>query len=1154
MSLTPPEDADAEDGEITLTAAAMGYTGDTATVTITDDETGTITLTLDPTSLPEEGGAQTVAVSVALNIDEALTGDEAVTVTASLNGIPLVSATVTVVGTGSTPAGDGLTASGELAITSNQDPDLMDKTVMVTATSGTYGAGMATLTLQDNDIGTIALMANPTSVMEGATTDVVVTVTTSNPAASSSAPVMVTLTPSAHGSPVTINLTGATGTGTLSLSPPEDSDADHGEITVTATATRYADATATVTITDDDATGPQVTITTNMEEIRENVGARSVVVTATLDAPAPAGGVTVEVTAEVMQDEAVATATVTADIVIPAGSDNNSVTVSLNPSDDQVFTTRTIRVTGRADGYQAGSKDIKVVDNDASIGTLSITVASPPSITAGSSATTVTLTVKGALKDKELSAGSVIATLTASNNTGSFKLQDTEDDDENPVVGASTNMLTVSMKDNADKVPDTVAPDGTAKIELVLSAADVATAGANITVTASADMYDSGSRVITVLGRGGLDIQGYRAVLVKPAANGWANVNNHQVEVDVMRVGSVAYSWSQFESIKVSVRDTAHDNTATPHEIDAVTASNFNIGDDGTVTFDEAGSRGDVVWKGNDTIRFRIKINARGSRDPAADGHYLGAYAHVEFVSGSTTQSFTNRDSDKPVYPSNPTLVDEANRYRGDGKLFKVDNLKPLNTAIAAVRVTSGSGDDEVVGGAIDANVGDEIRVAVNVSGNVLFRESGLRIQLLALNNSGTHPGGISYPAAKINVVAATKTFTAAQVIAAANDSLRHTWKITEGFFKLKTKDYITDIGPVNTTFQPDRARAQVRVAIKDQANNWSVNAPAARFASGNTFDADSRSPSVTIRYPAADPDSIYGHTHPLRFTGHTEDNEYGYNDFLNPLVVEVDEDLSKLEVFAVGADTLDLAFNSGDVGDSTVVYDTTELSSPKKDGEGDKDKYPGAYVPSSANIAGTDIELAVLATDRLGNTTKTTISGVTHDAARPEIKEWFPKTRLLGDDKQFNDATPPVFTLPEDVDSIAVRFTAAGGADVTKERGGVTTKGEDSIDFSGALTDETSYEMTIFVRDLAGNVSITPADSSSGMRFNAEFDNPIATRYTFEAGMDSVIAGQANTLMIQAEDYDAASDSKRNALTYKEHGADQCLGYRRWCCRVRVV
>ena len=174
------------------------------------------------------------------------------------------------------------------------------------------------------------------------------------------------------------------------------------------------------------------------------------------------------------------------------------------------------------------------------------------------------------------------------------------------------------------------------------------------------------------------------------------------------------------------------------------------------------------------------------------------------------------------------------------------------------------------------------------------------------------------------------------------------------------------------------------------------------------------------------------------------------------------------------------------------------------------------------------------MATDILGNTTKMTMSGVTHDASPPVITDWFPKNSLIEPDNQINDATPPVFTLSEDVDSIAVTFEGSDGSDVTKQRGGVTTKGEDSIDFSGALTDEISYDMMIFVRDLAGNVFITPADSSSNMTFNAEFDNPVANRFNISTGTDSVIAGQANILTIQAEDYDAGSDTERNALTYK--------------------
>ena len=151
-----------------------------------------------------------------------------------------------------------------------------------------------------------------------------------------------------------------------------------------------------------------------------------------------------------------------------------------------------------------------------------------------------------------------------------------------------------------------------------------------------------------------------------------------------------------------------------------------------------------------------------------------------------------------------------------------------------------------------------------------------------------------------------------------------------------------------------------------------------------------------------------------------------------------------------------------------------------------DDDYEDTEYVPSSANVAGTEIELAVLATDQLGNVTKATISGVTHDAAAPEITEWFPKNSLLEDD-QINDATRhPVFTLPEDVDSIAVTFTASNGADVKEEVAGLRQRVKPRSMFSGALEQDETYTMTIFVRDLAGNVFITPADSSENMRFNA--------------------------------------------------------------------
>ena len=86
-----------------------------------------------------------------------------------------------------------------------------------------------------------------------------------------------------------------------------------------------------------------------------------------------------------------------------------------------------------------------------------------------------------------------------------------------------------------------------------------------------------------------------------------------------------------------------------------------------------------------------------------------------------------------PIYP-NPTILagivpNEADRYVGDGKLFWVDTVKPGNTAITGVDVTSG---DEA-GTNIKATLDDEIRVAIGVnigSGRARFDIAGIQAQL----------------------------------------------------------------------------------------------------------------------------------------------------------------------------------------------------------------------------------------------------------------------------------------------------------------------------------------------------------------------------------------------------------------------------------------
>ena len=752
-------------------------------------------------------------------------------------------------------------------------------------------------------------------------------------------------------------------------------------------------------------------------------------------------------------------ATGTVSVVGP--STTGTTTLSVKVPQDEVFTTRSIDVTGTTTGYTTGSTEIAVVDDDPFMGTITVT-ASPPSATLNGGPQTITLKVKAVLSDKEVNEGAVIVTLTTKDNRGTLSL-------------ASVPLI---LRKNPDKVPATVGAEGTSgakftiigdpqasnkniSVTLTLASEDVDNASEPIEVIATAPQYVTGTRTIPVRARGALDVAGFRAVISKPTGTAWANAGNDKIFVDVTRFSNVAYPWSQFESIKVAIHDTT--SAHADHEIEAVTAQGFNLEDNGDVTFDEpgSGSRGDVIWRGNDTIRFEIRIRAYSpSRDLVESGQYLGAYARVVFSSG-TTATIETRDNSKSVYPSNPDLV--GNATVGDGRLIKIDNRAPANSGVNAVVVTSG---DEV-GRDIKATVDDEIRVAVAVSQINLFRDTGLRIQLQVVDGVGS-VNGQTLTAAQRNSPSKNKDFNSTEVIAAAPDSLRHTFTVTEGFFTVTLDDFVEDVGEKTTQLDLNNARARVRAGIRDQAGNYT-------FSGWTTFDVDSRSPGVSILYPSAAPDSIYDHTYSLRFTGADISTAEGQNvdDDLNPLALVVDEELVSLMVFAVGSDTLDISnqLSSGGVAGDSLSYSTIGLNSPVKD---DDDEYPderddNGFVPSSANIAGTEITLAVLAEDELGNVTITKISGVVHDDASPTITEWFPKNSLIEDD-QINDATRhPAFTLKEDVDSVAVSFSSASADDVTEEVAGLTEAGEIQVMFSDALVQDASYTMTIFARDLAG-------------------------------------------------------------------------------------
>ena len=313
LSFDPTGDGLAEGDEtVILTGSATGLTAGTATLTITDDDAAptAVMLSLNPTEVGESATA---------------TG---VTVTASLNGSPLTTATtVTVSRTGGTATPgtdyppvsaftvtiqDGQT-SGTATLSFDPSGDGLyegNETVILTGSATGLTADTATLTITDDDTAptAITLSLNPAAVGESApATAVTVTASLNNSPLPTATTVTVSRTggtatsatdyPAVTDFTVTIPAEQTSGTATLSFDPIGDGLAEGDEtVILSGSATGLTGGTATLTITDDDAAPTAVTLSLSPNIVGEN--ATMVTVTASLNnSPLPtATAVTVSVT------------------------------------------------------------------------------------------------------------------------------------------------------------------------------------------------------------------------------------------------------------------------------------------------------------------------------------------------------------------------------------------------------------------------------------------------------------------------------------------------------------------------------------------------------------------------------------------------------------------------------------------------------------------------------------------------------------------------------------------------------------------------------------------------------------------------------------------------------------------------------------------
>ena len=390
---------DGGDETVIVTATHDGQPIGSATVTIEDNDTPTWSVVVDPVRVAE-GEVSTVTVSVdkAFGIAQAIT--LAVTGgTAEGGDYSLSGSTLTL------DAGDKSVTARVTAVDDNVI-DGGDETVIVTATHDGQPIGSATVTIEDNDTPTWSVVADPPRVAEGAVSTITLGIANGKTFAANQT-VSLAVFGTASGSDYSLSATEVTlqagaSSVTATVTARDDTSVESDEtVIVTATHDGQPIGSATVTIEDNDT--PTWSVVADPVRVAE--GEVSTVTVSVDKAFAVAQTITLAVTGGTAEggDYSLSGSTLTLD----AG--DKSVTARLTAVDDNdEESDETVVVTASHGGSAIGSATVIIEDNDTPVWSVS---ADPVRVAEGEVSTvtvsvdkafavaqTITLAVTGGLR------------------------------------------------------------------------------------------------------------------------------------------------------------------------------------------------------------------------------------------------------------------------------------------------------------------------------------------------------------------------------------------------------------------------------------------------------------------------------------------------------------------------------------------------------------------------------------------------------------------------------------------------------------------------------------------------------------------------------------------------------------------------------------
>ena len=328
------------DQAVTISVDANGYLGDSAALTVTDNEVALLTVSITPSDVTE--GSTTTGTVIR---NTGTSGSLVVTLESSDDGEATVPSTVTI------PAGQ---SSVDFVVTGIED-GVVDgvQSVTITGTATGFDSGTGSVSVLDNDVPTLAVLISAESITEaGGTT----TATLSRNTDTSSALDVEVMTSDGTAATVPVVVTIAAGESsvTFDITGVDDSIVDGDQTAViTASVIGYAAGSDSIIVVDDDLA--TVTLVIGEDSINEAGGSSVATVSRNTLTTTP---LTVSLTSSDASE-----ITIPADVTIPVGF--LSVTFIIDAVDDSDYDgNQNVVITAFSNGYASGIDSLQVVDDD----------------------------------------------------------------------------------------------------------------------------------------------------------------------------------------------------------------------------------------------------------------------------------------------------------------------------------------------------------------------------------------------------------------------------------------------------------------------------------------------------------------------------------------------------------------------------------------------------------------------------------------------------------------------------------------------------------------------------------------------------------------------------------------------------------------------